>query len=115
MEKLNIGIEYFEREEYSKAYSILIEFAENGNAQAQCYIATMYHLGLGLLPDGKKAVDWYRKVAQQHLTSNQISAIAYNNLSCIYTTGVPGILPNRDLAIEYQEQSIRLGFGIGIK
>jgi TPR repeat protein len=110
MSVLDGGIKAFEVGNYSEAYSILIVLAEMGDAQAQCYIASMYQLGLGVPVNGKKAVEWYIKAAKQEITEGFISAIAYNNLATIYIVDTPGILPDHELAKKYQQKAKELGF-----
>jgi len=110
MSILDEGIKAFDAGNYSDAYSILIALAEMGNAQAQCYIASMYQLGLGVQVDGIKAVEWYTKAAKQEIKEGFISAIAYNNLATIYIADTPSILPDRKLAKKYQQKARELGF-----
>ena len=89
---------------------MLIPLAERGYAQAQCYIASMHQLGLGVSVDGRKAVKWYTQAAKQEIKEEFISAIAYNNLATIYIVGTPGILPDRKRAEKYRQKARKLGF-----
>jgi TPR repeat protein len=107
---LENGIEAFQNEDYSKAFSLLMPLAEVGLAQAQCYIASMYHGGLGVPVDGSKAVKWYRKAAELRDTASHISAVAYNNLGTIYSTGMPGVSADHRLARKCWRQDAELGF-----
>ncbi len=104
------GIKAFDAGNYSDAYFRLTPLAEIGDAQAQCYIASMYQLGLGIPVDGIKAVEWYAKAAKQEIKEGSISAIAYNNLATIYIAGMPDILPDHKLAKKYQQKARELGF-----
>ena len=45
--------------------SVLHLEAEHGNADAQFCLGTMYHTGIGVPQDGKKAFRWSRKAAEQ--------------------------------------------------
>ena len=50
-----------------KGVNHLVTTAQNGHAPAQCRLATELHLGdgrLGIKPDVRKAVAWYRLAAQ---------------------------------------------------
>ena len=60
--------------------------------------------------DGKKAVELYHKVAQQNIEEEYLSGLAYQNLSTIYITGLPGIKPDRERAAEFAACARQLGF-----
>jgi TPR repeat protein len=49
-----------------------------GNAEAQCIIANMYHLGLGIKINLPEALQWYRQSSQQGY------GIASHNLATLY-------------------------------
>ncbi|MBI1923937.1 sel1 repeat family protein [Candidatus Poribacteria bacterium] len=107
---LEKGIEAFQNEDYSKAFSLLMPLAKAGFAQAQCYIASMYHGGFGVPVDGPKAVKWYRKAAAQGETQEHISAVAYNNLGTIYSAGMPGVSVDHRLTRKCWCKAAELGF-----
>lgn len=109
-DKMESGLKAFNENRYAEAMKILLPLAESGNAQAQCYVATMFHSGLGVSPDGVAAVSWYKRAAEQEIKDENISAVAYNNLSTIYVTGMPGVTPNNDLARQYRQKAVELGF-----
>ena len=50
--------------------------AENGDAMAQCTLAELYQVGLGVATNHEEAFKWYRKSADQG------DAVAQNNLVC---------------------------------
>ena len=104
------GYRAFESENYEKAFCLLLPYAEQGSARAQCNIASMYHLGLGAPADGRKAVEWYLKAGQQEIREERsVSALAYHNLGTMYFTGAPGIDPSPEVARECRRKSLALG------
>lgn len=61
------SIEFMEQEtqaelsgDYSKILEIIEPLAEQGDAEAQCYLAAVYHLDLGVTPDANTAITWYQ-------------------------------------------------------
>jgi len=38
---------------------------KKGNAKAQCFLGTCYHLGIGVTKNEKEAVKWWTKSAKQ--------------------------------------------------
>ncbi len=78
MSNLEKGLQAFENKNYSETLALLKPLAEQGNAEAQCIIGNLYHLGLGIEKDIKQAIKWYSKSAQQGYV------IAMNNLNTIY-------------------------------
>lgn len=108
--KFEAAVRAFQSRHYAEALNLFLPLAQSGNARAQCYVATMFQSGLGVAPDGIKAVEWYKKAAEQEVRSEKISAVAYNNLATMYFTGAPGIEPNRLMAEEFRQKAIKLGF-----
>jgi len=85
MSNLTAGLAAFEAEDYTNAFNLLKPIAKQGDAEAQCIVANMYHLGLGLERDVSEAVKWYEKSAEQGY------GVASNNLAGIFTMGDKGI------------------------
>lgn len=108
--ELVLGIDAFDNAKYEDAFSFLMPLAKKGDLKAQCYIATMYQCGFGVQVDGVESVMWFTKVADQEMAEENLSAIACNNLSTIYSTGLPGIAIDKSLAKRYQEKARKLGF-----
>lgn len=108
--RLKAGIKAFENEEYSEAMEQFMPLAEKGIVQAQCYIACIFQGGFGVPVNGQKAIKWYTKAAKQNVTDNNLSAIAYNNLATIYSTGLPGTPLNMELAKKNWSKAKALGF-----
>jgi len=48
MSNLVEGLAAFEAKDYTQAFHCLKPLADQGDAEAQCLIANLYHLGLGL-------------------------------------------------------------------
>lgn len=89
---------------YSKILEIIEPLAEQGDAEAQCYLAAVYHLGLGVTPDAITAIKWYQ------LSAEQGYALASNNLSSLYFTGVTNFAANPELGTHWHQISIDQGF-----
>ena len=94
----------YDNQDYSKAFGILLPHAEEGLAEAQCMIGSMYHLGLGIHVNGAMAVTWYRRAAEQG------HPLAYHNLGCLYHTGVPDLQPDPEKATECYRKAEEHGF-----
>ena len=54
------GLDAFTNKEYYKAFEILSPFAEEGDAEAQFYLAKIYENGYGVSKDIEKANKWYQ-------------------------------------------------------
>jgi TPR repeat protein len=104
MSTFSEGLSAFESEDYLRAFQILMPIAESGDAEAQCIIANIYHLGLGLEPDISKAVEWYRKAAEQGY------GVASNNLAGIFQAGTHGDEPDAIAAKYWYEKAREQGF-----
>jgi TPR repeat protein len=101
-----------ENKNYSAALNLLIPLAETGNPRAQCNLATLYHLGLGVEMNGTRAVELYGQVARQNIRESCLSGVAYNNLATIYFTGLPGVEQNNEKGNEYLRLAKDLGFSM---
>ncbi len=77
MSNFEKGLQAFKQKNYQETLRLLIPFAEEGNSEAQCILGNIYHLGLGVEVDIKKAIEWYQKSAKQGYP------IAENNLNTI--------------------------------
>lgn len=104
------AIDELEKGHHAEAFSLLVPLADAGNPKALCNLATLYHLGLGVQVDGRKAVELYSRVAEQNIRDGCLSGVAYNNLATIYVTGLPGIEPNDEKSREYLARARALGF-----
>jgi TPR repeat protein len=104
------ALENIERQNYAAAFESLLPLVEADNPKAQCNLANLYHFGWGVKIDGMKAVELYLSVAGKSIREECLSAIAYQNLATIYTTGLPGIEPNPEKAQEFSAMAKMLGF-----
>ena len=104
MSNLTLGLAAFEAKNYLNAFELLKPIAEQGDAEAQCIVANMYELGLGLEQDVVEAVKWYKKSAQQGY------GIASNNLGTIFTIGYGSIVIDRIEAEIWYQQARKQGF-----
>jgi TPR repeat protein len=104
MSDLEKGIAAFNSQDYTTAFSLLKPLANEGNAEAQCVIANMHHLGLGVERNILEAIKWYIK------SSNQGYAIASNNLAGIYLSGDEGITANPIEADKWFQKAREQGF-----
>ena len=70
------GIQEFRDQNYDVALPLLTASAQSGDAEAQCLLGNIYHLGLGDLPINKEAaMQWY------YLAADQGYSVATHNLA----------------------------------
>lgn len=98
------GLVAFESGDYPEAFKLLEPLAQQGDAEAQCLIANMHHLGLATARNVAEAVKWYKKSAAQGY------AIASNNLAGIYKVGDEGINQDLELSQKLYRQAQEQGF-----
>lgn len=104
MSNLTAGLAAFEAEDYTNAFRLLKPIADRGDAEAQCIVANMYQLGLGLERDVLEAVRWYEKSAEQGY------GVASNNLAGIFTIGDQGIAIDQAEAEKWYQKAKEQGF-----
>ena len=75
---LRIAQAAYDSGDYEEAFRLLKALAEQGHARAQAKLGYLYGTGRGVGQDEDKAVEWYRKGAQQG------DADAQNNLAVMY-------------------------------
>jgi TPR repeat protein len=74
----NAGLLASEAGDYKRAVVEWQPLASKGNAAAQFNLALMYHRGLGVLLDEKKAVHWYQESASNgYVKAQEFLAAAY--------------------------------------
>lgn len=61
----------FDARDYEKAFRLWKKSADEGEAEAQGFIGSMYHNGLGVQKDFKKAMEWYVKAALKGVAQAQ--------------------------------------------
>lgn len=104
MPNLAEGMAAFEARDYTVAFQILKPIADRGEAEPQCMIANMYHLGLGMEINMLEAIKWYRRSAEQGY------GVASNNLAEILQFGDDGIEADRAEAEKWLKKAREQGF-----
>lgn len=66
------GVAAYEQSNYEVAYRALLPAAEQGDAAAQYYIASMFRFGKGVKRDRQQSVHWYRRAARQGYAPAQL-------------------------------------------
>jgi len=84
----------------------VLQAAEQGNAEAQKTLGSMYLEGQGVAKDDEQAVHWYRKAAEQGYPPGQ------NNLGTMYADGM-GVAKNDEQAIYWYLKAAEQGNPIG--
>jgi TPR repeat protein len=75
---LEDGYAAAERGDYATAYRLWRPLAEQGDAEAQYKLGTMYDIGQGVPLDNAKAGRWFRKAAEQgHATAQYKLGVMY--------------------------------------
>lgn len=92
-----------------KAYEGLLELANKNDAEAQYFLAIMYRNGMGVEQSYEKAIQWYKKAADQK------HAHALQGLSEMYfeAKGVPNDMTYgtmREIGTKYLKRSVETGF-----
>lgn len=65
VEKYNIGVDAYLKENYTVAVPNFIEAARFGIPEAQCILGFCYENGLGVTCSNQMAAEWYQKAASQ--------------------------------------------------
>ena len=104
MSDLEKGLAAFNNEDYTQAFTLLKPLAEHGNPEAQCIVASMYHLGLGREKMILEAIKWYIKSAEQGY------GVASNNLAGIYLCGADDVAADRTEAEKWFQTAREQGF-----
>lgn len=104
MTPLEFGLAAFEAGDYHQARQRLHPLAQAGNAEAQCLIANLAHLGLGEAVDLPTAVCWYERSALQG------HGLAANNLAGLLLTGYGDVPPDPAAAQTWFSRARAMGF-----
>lgn len=68
--------------DYDLALQLLLPLAQSGDAEAQCLVGSIYHLGLGSTePNASESEKWYA------LASDRGHGLASNNLAALVSHG----------------------------
>jgi TPR repeat protein len=80
------GIRHYKPDDVAAALQALKPLAEQGIADAQFKMGSLYYQGLGVPQNYKEAVTWLRKAAEQGHVSSQTT------LGTVYAEGVQGVI-----------------------
>jgi TPR repeat protein len=98
------GIELFKKRKFDKSFEILIPFAKNGDKKAQFYVGLLYDMGSIKMMDKARAVEWYRKSAEQGY------APAEYDMGVMFSKG-EGIYKDLQEAKEWYLKSAKQNYG----
>ena len=80
------GMRHYKPDDVATAVRELKPLAEQGDAEAQFNLGSLYYQGWGVPQDYKEAVKWLRKAAEQS------HVFAQTTLGTIYAEGVQGVI-----------------------
>jgi len=72
-DQLRDAVEALERNDFNRAFQLMLPLAEGGNAQAQGFLGDMYNAGQGVARDLKKALVWWKRAAEKGEPYSQLS------------------------------------------
>ena len=99
------AVDAYVRGDYATAYRLFQPLAEQGNAEAQYDLGSMYANGQGVQQDYAEAVKWYSKAADQGL------AHAQHNLGVMYRAG-QGVPQDYAEALKWFREAAEQGHAI---
>jgi TPR repeat protein len=79
------GLTAFKNADYAKALRVFSRLARDGHSDAQLKLGLMYHYGLGVKEDDRRAYEWIRKAAEQ---ANAEAQFQLGNMY-VYGFGIP--------------------------
>lgn len=97
-----LGIEYYNKQEYAKAVEHTLKAAELEHADAQFGLGFCYYNGIGVAQDFSEAVKWFRKAAEQGLPEAQL------NLGLCYYDGT-GVTQRYSEAVKWFRKAAEQG------
>lgn len=68
---IDVGIAAVDKEDYAKAFSVFLELAKAGNAEAQHNLAMLYRAGKGTKKDLAESFKWFKQAAEQGIADAQ--------------------------------------------
>lgn len=101
IDEANKNFESKNKTAITNAVAVYKKLAENGNPRAQYCYAVAYEFGRGVKKDIQKAIEWYKKSAEQEYSS------AYLSLAELYTNGSI----NRD--VNYAKSCLNKAISLG--
>jgi tetratricopeptide (TPR) repeat protein len=96
---------YFNKKQYSEAFPLYKQAADQGNSFGQYSLGTCYYNGWGVSKDYSQAVYWYKKSAGQG------NSIGQNNLGHCYQYG-KGVSKDRSLAVYWYKKAADQGYSV---
>jgi TPR repeat protein len=96
---------YEEKARTAGFFTITQKQAEQGESNAQYYLARMYAHGCGVEKDESQAVSWYRQAAEQG------NACAQNNLGWMYQEGC-GVEKDDSQAVSWYRKAAEQGYAL---
>ncbi|WP_011608305.1 tetratricopeptide repeat protein [Histophilus somni] len=103
-ERFNRALQFIKQQNYSDAFPLFKQLAEQGDANAQHNLGLMYEYGDGITQNDQQAVYWYTKAAEQGYANAQ------NNLGLMYTDGGKGITQNYKQAVYWYTKAAEQGY-----
>ena len=88
------GISAYEKQQYTKAFELIKDSAEQGKTRAQYLLGTMYRSGIGVEADEYEGFYWCQKAAEEGLREAQFQ------VGLMYLEG-EGVTPDEEKAIEW--------------
>ena len=88
----------------TEAFRVFLEYAQEGNAQAQANLGLLYSLGVGADRDISQAISWLEKAVGQGY------GVAAHNLGTLYLTCEPDLPLDRDKSRKYFLMAYEIGF-----
>lgn len=109
-DELKEAVQAFNTNDYSKAYRLMLPFAEDGNGEAQFYVGGMLVDGLGVKADPSEGVFWLEQaVGNQYPEAAQTLGNMYLSghgiemdvdKGAYYLTMYEEIVPKEDVEVE---------------
>jgi TPR repeat protein len=95
------GLNYYNSQEYTKAYNIFLNLSKNGYEEAQYNLGLLYMDGLGVEKNCHKAIHWFKKASLKD------DVDATFNIAALYDAG-ECIEEDNDEALFWYEKAINL-------
>lgn len=96
---LQEAVDLLKLKKYTVARPIIQEYADNGNAEAQGYLAKIYRDGLGTKKDFGAALFWASKAALKN------DSVAQEVMAYLYLNGFGGLKKDNEKAMTYLRKS----------
>ena len=102
----------FSREDYRRAHARLLPLAQNGHADAQFYLGSLYDAGNGVEANAALATHWFRRAAKGgHVVAQYNMGVAYANGEGVIKDNVNAV---RWWRVAADNGSLNAQFNLGI-